>query len=137
MSDDLQAKNWEAVDRFRNACERDADVVASFLGGSMASGKTHAESDVDVYVIVRIEDYERFLKRISEFLRLWGDLKDWSVVRNFEGLGFDIVPFEFFDGVRGELALGNEENFMATHGGPHKVLLDRTGILNGVTFPLQ
>lgn len=61
----------------------------------MASGKTHPKSDVDVYVILRTEDYERFVERIPAFLQSWRDLAAWSLVRNFEGLGFDMVVFQF------------------------------------------
>ena len=40
------------------------------------------------------------------------------------------------DGVEGELAVAAPENFMAMHGGPHRVLVDDTGLLAGVEFPL-
>ncbi len=136
MAHDLQARNWEAVRRFATACESDERVIAAFLGGSMASGKTHPKSDVDVYVIIRGDKYETFLERVSEFLGSWGRLTESTLIRDFEGFGFDMVLFAFSDGVRGELALGTEENFMAMHGGPHQVLLDRTGMLDGVAFPL-
>jgi hypothetical protein len=56
-------------------------------------------------------------------------------ILNFEGLGFDMLDFELTDGVRGQLAMGHTRNLMALHGGPHKVLADKIGLLVGVTFP--
>ena len=55
---------------------------------------------------------------------------------DFEGLGFVLVHFELADGVTGEVAYGHTGNFMAMHGGPYEVFVDRTGLLDGVTFPL-
>ena len=56
-------------------------------------------------------------------------------VWNFEGLGFDMTAFTLADGVHGEVAYGTTANFMALHGGPHEVLVDKTGLLEGVVFP--
>src|SRR5207249_2573345 len=47
-----------------------------------------------------------------------------------------MVLFVMADGVEGELALATERNFMAMHGGPHRVLADKSGLLAGVEFPL-
>jgi hypothetical protein len=40
------------------------------------------------------------------------------------------------DGVHGEVAYGTTANFLSLHGGPHEVLLDKTGLLDGVIFPV-
>ncbi len=55
---------------------------------------------------------------------------------NFGGLGFDLVHFELTGGVTGEVAYGHTGNLMRMHGGPYEVLVDRVGLLEGVTFPL-
>jgi hypothetical protein len=38
------------------------------------------------------------------------------------------------DAVYGELALGHTGKFRVMHGGPHEVLVDKMGLLSGVTF---
>jgi hypothetical protein len=40
------------------------------------------------------------------------------------------------DTVDGEIAFGHTRTFMALHGGPYEVLLDRVGLLDDVHFPL-
>ena len=57
-------------------------------------------------------------------------------VPNFEDLGFDLVHFELADGVTGEVAYGHTGNFMKMHGGPYEIFVDRTGLVQGVVFPL-
>jgi predicted nucleotidyltransferase len=125
-----------AVERFRQACEDHPLVVAAFLGGSYAAGTEHAESDIDVYVITREDDYAAFVADRKRFMESWGRPRWSQDVWDFEGLGFDMIRFDLDDGVRGEVALGHTGNFRQTHGGPHKVLVDKTGVLDGVTFPL-
>ena len=66
----------------------------------------------------------------------WGKPTTLRDVWNFEGLGFDMTAFTLADGVHGEVAYGTTANFMALHGGPHEVLVDKTGLLEGVVFPL-
>jgi predicted nucleotidyltransferase len=125
-----------AIVRFGAACEREPLVVAAFLGGSFAAGTANEESDVDVYVVAREEDYAELWARRETFVRALGEPERLVELPNFEGLGFDMVHFELADGVTGEVAYGHTANFMALHGGPHEVLVDRTGLLDGVTFPL-
>jgi len=67
---------------------------------------------------------------------LWGEPIRLEHVCNFEGLGFDMTAFEMADGIHGEIAYGTTANFMTLHGGPHDVLVDKAGVLTGVTFPL-
>jgi hypothetical protein len=66
----------------------------------------------------------------------WGDVLVLRDFENFEALGFDLVQFELADGVRGELAVGHTGNFLTMHGGPYETYVDRTGLLDGVVFPL-
>jgi hypothetical protein len=58
-------------------------------------------------------------------------------LEDFDEYGFDLLLFIFSDGTEGELALGREGGFQHVHGGPHVVLLDKTGILAGTAFPEQ
>lgn len=125
-----------AMERFRAASAADNLVLAAFLGGSYAAGRATESSDLDVYVITKREDYEAFWARRHEFVAAWGEPVSLEDVVDFEGLGFDMVLFEFTDGVEGELAFGHTENFTVIHGGPYEVYVDREGLLDGVEFPL-
>jgi predicted nucleotidyltransferase len=125
-----------AMERFRRAAADEPLVLAAFLGGSYAAGHATVTSDLDVYVIKPRDDYAAFWRRREDFMRAWGDPVRLQDVQNFEGLGFDMILFEFRDGVHGELAVGHEDNFMRIHGGPYEVYVDRVGLLDGVVFPL-
>jgi predicted nucleotidyltransferase len=125
-----------AVGRFRAACREHPLVVAAFLGGSYAAGGARPASDIDVYVVTRPEDYAAFIAGRAEFVRAWGEPTRLEDVWNFEGLGFDMTVFELADGVHGEVAYGTTANMMSLHGGPHETLVDKAGVLDGVTFPL-
>ena len=74
--------------------------------------------------------------RRTDFVRAIGEPELAEDYPDFEGLGFDLVHFELADGVTGEVAYGHTGNFMRMHGGPYEVLVDRSGLLDGVTFPL-
>jgi predicted nucleotidyltransferase len=125
-----------AIERFRTAAVADELVHAAFLGGSYAAGRATESSDLDVYVITKLEDYEAFWARRHGFVSSWGDPVAMDDVVDFEGLGFDMVRFWLRDGVHGELALGHTDNFIVIHGGPYEVYVDRAGLLDGVEFPL-
>jgi hypothetical protein len=129
-------RNRAAVERFAIASQDDPAVLAAFLGGSLAAETADEESDLDLYVVVDGSGYEQFLARRERFLQAWGDPVFSAEIRNFENLGFDMIVFTMADGVDGELALATPQNFRATHGGPHRVLVDKAGLLSGVEFPL-
>ncbi len=120
------------LDRFVAACQADERVVAAFLGGSYASGKADVYSDLDLYLIITDEMYDNFKASCETFLRLLGEP---LFLENFDEFGFDLLIFIFADGIEGELALGRASHFSHIHGGPHKTLLDKQGILSGVVFP--
>jgi hypothetical protein len=126
----------DALARFRSYCETDPLVLAAFLGGSFAAGRAREDSDIDVYVISTEEDYAELWARRIDFVRPMGEPELVEDHPNFEGLGVDLVHFELAGAVSGEVAYGHTGNFMAMHGGSYEVLLDRTGLLDGVTFPL-
>jgi predicted nucleotidyltransferase len=131
-----EAECIAAIERFRVACARHRLVAAAFLGGSYAAGRARADSDIDLYLITTPEDYPTFIGGRREFMESWGEPVRLEDVWNFEGLGFDMVIFTLADGVEGELALGTTANLMKLHGGPHQVLIDKVGVLDGVSFPL-
>jgi len=111
-------------------------VVAAWLGGSFAAGTATEESDIDVYAVSSEEDYARLWERRGAFVAALGEPELVEDHPNFEGLGFDLVHFELVGGVTGEIAFGHAGNFLSLHGGPHEVLVDRIGLLDGVSFPL-
>src|SRR5260221_13780116 len=117
------------MDRFRAVAAADDVVLAAFLGGSYAAGRATETSDLYVYVITRRDDYSAFWARRHAFVAAWGDPVLLEDVVDFEGLGFDMVLFEFRDGVEGGLAFGHTQNFMAIHGGPQEAYADREGPL--------
>ena len=123
-----------ALIHFHEACQRDEFVIAAFVGGSIAAKTADDVSDVDLYAVTLQPDYERFFARRQAFMRTWARPLLLVDTLNFEGLGFDMLHFVLDDGVYGELALGHAGNFRVMHGGPHQVLVDKTGLLNGVTF---
>ena len=123
--------------RFAAAAEQEPRVLAAFLGGSLAAGTADPVSDLDLYVVARAEDYASFFADREAFVRSWAEPLFLAETLDFEGLGFDMTHFVLGDGVHGELAFGHEGNFLALHGGPYEVLVDKVGLLDGVTFPLH
>ena len=124
------------VERFRATCEEEPRVVAAFLGGSVAAGTADDVSDLDLYVVSEEADYATFFAEREGFVRSWGEPVFVGETLDFEGFGFDMVHFVLADGVWGELACGHTGNVRSLHGGPHETLVDKTGILEGVSFPL-
>lgn len=126
-----------AIERFAAACTSHPLVTAAFLGGSYAAGTATETSDIDVYTVSEADDYPPFFAERMRFVHSWTDDATLGDVPNFEGLGFDLVTFRCPNGVWGELALGHTGNLMQLHGGPHVVLVDKRGLLEGVEFPLR
>lgn len=126
-------KQQDVRQRFTSACEADPRIVAAFLGGSFASGKADAYSDLDIYLVTTDATYGDFFAQRREFMRGLGEP---VFLEDFNEFGFDMLLFTFADGVEGELALGRESNFTNIHGGPYKVLVDKKGLLAGKIFPL-
>jgi predicted nucleotidyltransferase len=118
--------------RFIAACQADERVVAAVLGGSYARGAADAYSDLDLYLIATDEAYDDFFAGREAFLRLLGEP---LFLEDFNDYGFDLLLFIFADGTEGELGLGRASHFTHIHGGPHRVLLDKKGILEGTLFP--
>jgi predicted nucleotidyltransferase len=130
----LSERHRTIVDRFVAACWVDERVIGAFLGGSYARGAADAYSDLDLYVITADGAYQDFFAERAAFVQQLGEP---VFLEDFDEYGFDLLLFIFADGAEGELALGREGRFQHVHGGPHLVLLDKTGILAGITFPEQ
>jgi hypothetical protein len=123
------------VERFQAACARDPRVVAAFLGGSLAAANADEHSDLDLYVVAREEDCAALVEARVEFVAGFGEPAFVGVTRDFEGLGFDMLHFVLASGACGEVAITHAGSFRSSHGGPHRVLVDKAGVLSGVEFP--
>ncbi|GMQ77952.1 MAG: hypothetical protein BMS9Abin02_0444 [Anaerolineae bacterium] len=119
---------------FTDACDSDERVVAAFLGGSFAAGSEDDRSDLDLYVLILSEKYSEFFSARRNFFESWGSP---VFLEDFNDFGFDMLVFILSNGVEGELSMAKDENFLHIHGGPIKVLVDKKGLLDGITFPLQ
>lgn len=129
----MSARLEAYVERFRAAAERDPRISAAFVGGSLARGTADAHADLDLYAIAPDDQYDSLF---ADRHALVAALGEPAVLLDFNGFGFDMVLFVLADGASGELALGRAAGFLDIHGGPHRVLVDRTGLLSGVEFPM-
>jgi hypothetical protein len=120
------------VASFTAACRADERVVAAFLGGSHATGTADEHSDVDLYAIVADAAYDGFVADSPAFVRRLGEPISCEPWRSRHGL--DFVFFVLADGIEGELGLARESGFADVHGGAHRVLVDRKGLLDGFVF---
>jgi predicted nucleotidyltransferase len=128
----LSERHRAVVDRFVTACRADDQVIAALLGGSYARGTADSSSDLDLGVITVDNAYAGFYAGRAAFIRRLGEP---LFLEEFNPDGCHPTFFILSDGVEGELAFGREGAFRQIHGGPHVVLLDKTGILAGVQFP--
>jgi predicted nucleotidyltransferase len=120
----------EALDRLIAACETDRRVVAAFLGGSRARGVEDAYSDVDATVLVLDEDREAFVADRASFISAIG------TPLFLEDFGLEHVTFVIFDdGVELELHVWPVGDLDAIEAGPHRVIYDARGVLEGAAFP--
>lgn len=122
----------QLIEGFAQLCARDDRIVASFIGGSFASGKTDARSDLDLYAVIRADAYDQFFAEHREFFERWAPT---VFLEHFNGFGFDMLIFILDEGYEGELALAKDDHFLHIHGGPFRVLVDKSGLLEGVEFP--
>jgi predicted nucleotidyltransferase len=123
--------NYQAIiERFVDVCRADDRVIAAFLGGSYARGAADAYSDLDLGLITTDAAYDDFVAQLKVFVHQLGD----PLLLESFSLPF-VVFFILANGAECELAVGRESDFSAIHGGPHNILLDKTGILQGYTFP--
>lgn len=118
------------VDRFRAACQADDRIGAAFLAGSYARGEADAYSDIDLGLITTDKAYDDFMAGREAFMRSLGPVE---FLESFSLSNF--LFFIFADGIEGELGMGHESDLLHLHSGPYVVLMDKTGLLDGVTFP--
>jgi len=123
----------DVIERFRHIAETDSRVLASFLGGSLAAGTADTYSDIDIYFVVDPSEYDSFHSDVASLLNTFGPLVYFDQHNDF---GFDLVLFMFKNNVKGELGLGTTQNLKNMHRGPFKVLVDKTGVMDNVEFPL-
>lgn len=122
------------VERFGEIAQKDSRVIAAFLGGSLASGLADDYSDIDMYYVLKPENYKDFLSGIHPLIESIGSLAYFDQHNQF---GFDMALFMFRNGVKGEIGLGTVEKIRTMHVGPFKVLVDKTGILQNLSLPLE
>ncbi len=117
------------IERFVAACAADARVAAAFLTGSYAAGTADVYSDFDLGVITEDAAYDDFLTSREPFVRLLGEPVFVETFAQPDPLFFILA-----DGTEGELAVGRESAYREVASGPHRVLLDKTGVLEGAAF---
>ena len=123
-----------ALASFHDRVGTDPRVAAAFIGGSFATGTWDVHSDLDLYLIVDDTEYAEVFADRRLFLDVMGQV---VLAEDFDGFGFDLVVFMLADGIEGELGFGRRSGFGHIHGGPFEVLIDRDGVLGGVTFALH
>ncbi|WP_422124568.1 aminoglycoside 6-adenylyltransferase [Planococcus sp. X10-3] len=79
------------MERARKDLERDPDVLAIYLAGSLAKGNADNFSDIDLHTIVKKEKLPSFIAAKKERARKWGD------VLFFEGTASSPVIVSHFD----------------------------------------
>jgi predicted nucleotidyltransferase len=117
------------IERFVVACAADARVAAAFLTGSYAAGTVDAHSDLDLGVITADAAYEDFVSSRDSFVRLLGEPVFVETFAQPDPLFFILA-----DGTEGELVVGRESAYREVASGPHRVLLDKAGVLEGAAF---
>lgn len=116
------------LDRFVGACAGDPRIVAGFLGGSHARGEADEHSDLDLCVIATDDAYEAVRSERAAFVQKLGR------PLFLEDFGGDVLFVILDDGTELELSVGRSGGLDELEAGPHRVLFDREGLLDGVTF---
>lgn len=118
------------IDRLVAACVADDRIVAALLGGSRARGQADEFSDIDISVIIGDEAYSEIVGNKDSFARGFGEplfVEDFGIK--------DVILVVFGDGTELDLFLVRLGDLDSIRSGPHEVLLDKTGVLEGRTFP--
>lgn len=130
--DGISARHRAVLDRFVAACHEDARVVVAFLGGSNARGEADAHSDLDLCAITTDGAFDGFRADRETFLRRLGEpifIEDFGLP--------DVVFCILADGTECELHLAHEGGLRALHAGQYRALIDKKGVLQGVTFAAE
>jgi len=118
-----------AIQRFTEACEAEARVLAAFVSGSRATGTADEWSDLDLCLIARDENREALW---AERAGLIGQLGELVFLEDFDG--DETAYFWLADGTEAELTFAGLTNAAEAHRGPYRALLDRDGILPNIQF---
>lgn len=102
-------------------------MVAAFLGGSRARGEADEYSDIDISLIVSDEAYAEFVSDKGAFARALGEP---LFIEDF-GQG-EVVFVILADGTELELHLLRMSDLPSIRPGPHRVLLNDTGVLERI-----
>ena len=116
-------------ERLAAACEADGRVLAAYLYGSHVAGTADEHSDVDLCLIVADGARDAVWTEREDLIRQLGEpllLEDFDDDRT--------IFFILADGTEGELTIADAGHLAESSRGPHRVILDRTGVLDGVTF---
>jgi predicted nucleotidyltransferase len=119
------------IERLVKLCSNDERIVAAFLGGSRARDEADAYSDVDVTLIVADDVYAEVVAKKDVLL---GGLGEPLFIEQFMAENPTFVIFA--DGVELELHVFRVADLSSIRSGPHRVLLDKQGVLEGMEFPL-
>lgn len=119
------------IGQFVESCATDDRIAALFLGGSRARDEDDEYSDIDLCVIVRDHAYDDVIAGRDALVRTLGEplfLEDFGN----GNMAFAILA----DGTELEFHFFREGDLDAIRSGPHRVLLDKDGILANRAFPL-
>ena len=116
--------------RFVEACSNDDRIAAAFLAGSFARGESDEHSDLDLCVVVADDAFDQVVGDRERLTALLGDVLFLEDFGN-EALVFAILA----DGTDIELHVARESELDQIRAGPHRVLVDDRGVLEGLTFP--
>ena len=117
--------------RFVEACRNDDRIVAAFLAGSFARGEADQHSDLDLCVVAADGAFEQVVGDRDRLTSMLGD------VLFLEDFGNQVLVFAILaNGTDIELHVVRQRELGEIRAGPHRVLVDDHGVLEGVTFPL-
>lgn len=119
------------LERLMAGLRSDDRVAALFLGGSHAAGTADEHSDLDLYLITSDAAFESLRSERNALLQALGEI---VFLEEHSDFGFLMLLFIYADGVHGEIALAPARDLNDVHGGPHVVLLDHEGLLEGREF---
>lgn len=123
-------EHGDVIARLVESCSADDRIAAIFLGGSLARGEADEYSDVDLCVIVADDAYTEIVSGREAFVRRLGE------PLFLEDFGHDEMAFAILaDGTELEFNFFRVSDLLAIRSGPHRVLLDKEGILAGAQFP--
>ncbi len=117
------------IARFSELCQQDERVLAGFLCGSYARGAQDAHSDLDLGLVTTDVAFADFSAGKADFIR---ELSEPLLLEDFDQP--HSIHFILPGGLEGELHFAPQSAFTQVYPGGFKVLVDKIGLLEGVTF---